>query len=120
VLSLFPGGVDPNYPNFKPNVAADDSIIANLRSPVRYTTRYSQISQELRLASHLPEDGDLPLKWVVGLYYSQQWIHNTNFQQIPGLNAAFKKHLRRSAGAKPGQRRLRRPGDHQAVSRQRR
>jgi outer membrane receptor protein involved in Fe transport len=90
VLSLFPGGVDPNYPNFKPNVAADDSIIGNLRSPVRYTTRYSQITQELRLASHKPEDGDLPLKWVVGLYYSQQWIHNTNFQQIPGLNAAFK------------------------------
>jgi outer membrane receptor protein involved in Fe transport len=90
ILSFFPGGVDPNYPNFKPNVAADDSIIANLRSPVRYTTRYSQISQEFRLASHLPEEGDLPLKWVVGLYYSQQWIHNTNFQQIPGLNAAFK------------------------------
>jgi iron complex outermembrane receptor protein len=90
ILGLFPGGVDPNYPNFKPNVAADDSIIANLRSPVRYTTRYSQISQEFRLASHKPEEGELPLKWVVGLYYSQQWIHNTNFQQIPGLNAAFK------------------------------
>jgi len=90
VLSLFPGGVDPNYPNFKPNTKADDSIIANLRSPVKYTTRYSQISQEFRLASHKPEDGDLPLRWVVGLYYSQQWIHNTNFQQIPGLNAAFK------------------------------
>ena len=90
VLSLFPGGVDPNYPNFKPNVKADDTIIANLRSPVRYTTRYSQISQEFRLASHKPEEGELPVKWVVGLYYSQQWIHNTNFQQIPGLNAAFK------------------------------
>ncbi|HEX4506392.1 MAG TPA: TonB-dependent receptor [Alphaproteobacteria bacterium] len=90
VLSLFPGGVDPNYPGFKPNVKADDSIIANLRSPVRYTTRYSQISQEFRLASHKPEEGELPVKWVVGLYYSQQWIHNTNFQQIPGLNAAFK------------------------------
>jgi outer membrane receptor protein involved in Fe transport len=89
ILSLFPNGVDPNYPNFKPNVAADDSIIGNLRSPVKYTTRYSQISQEFRLSSHKPEDGELPLKWVVGLYYSQQWIHNTNFQQIPGLNAAF-------------------------------
>lgn len=89
ILSLFPNGVDPNYPNFKPNMAADDSIIANLRSPVRYTTRYSQISEEIRLASHKPEEGDLPLKWVVGLYYSQQWIHNTNFQQIPGINSAF-------------------------------
>jgi outer membrane receptor protein involved in Fe transport len=89
ILGLFPNGVDPNYPNFKPDAAKDDSIIGNLRSPVRYTTRYSQISQELRLSSHKPEDGDLPLKWVVGLYYAQQWIHNTNFQQIPGLNAAF-------------------------------
>ena len=33
----------------------------------------------------------LPLKWVAGLYYSDQWIHNTNFQQIPGINAAFKQ-----------------------------
>jgi outer membrane receptor protein involved in Fe transport len=90
ILSFFPNGVDPNYPNFKPNVAADDSIIGNLRSPVKYTTRYSQISQELRLASHAPEEGDLPLKWVLGVYYAQQWIHNTNFQQIPGINAAFK------------------------------
>jgi outer membrane receptor protein involved in Fe transport len=89
ILGLFPGGVDPNYPNFQPNVAKDDSIIGNLRSPVRYTTRYSQISEEIRLASHKPEEGELPLKWVVGLYYAQQWIHNTNFQQIPGLNAAF-------------------------------
>jgi outer membrane receptor protein involved in Fe transport len=91
ILSLFPNGVDPNYPNFKPNTAADDSIIGNLRSPVKYTTRYGQTSQELRLASHPPEEGDLPLKWVVGLYYSDQWIHNTNFQQIPGINAAFEK-----------------------------
>ena len=82
-------GVDPNYPNFTPNVAKDDSIIGNLRSPVKYTTRYTQITQEFRLSSHKPEEGDLPLKWVVGLYYSQQWIHNTNFQQIPGINAAF-------------------------------
>jgi outer membrane receptor protein involved in Fe transport len=82
---------DPNYPNFTPNQPKDDSIIGNLRSPVKYTTRYQQITQELRLSSHLPEDGELPLKWVAGLYYSNQWIHNTNFQQIPGINAAFKQ-----------------------------
>jgi outer membrane receptor protein involved in Fe transport len=69
----------------------NDSIIGNLRSPVKYTTRYGQVSQEFRLSSHTPEAGELPLKWVVGLYYSDQWIHNTNFQQIPGLNATFEK-----------------------------
>ena len=93
--------LDPLYPQFRaagliPGVSerqfdnTNDSVIGNLRSPVRYTTRYSQISQEFRLASHKPEEGELPVKWVVGLYYAQQWIHNTNFQQIPGLNAAFK------------------------------
>jgi outer membrane receptor protein involved in Fe transport len=88
---LDPLPFDPNYPNFTPDQAKDDSIIGNLRSPVKYTTRYQQITQELRLASHLPEEGELPLKWVAGLYYSNQWIHNTNFQQIPGINTAFKQ-----------------------------
>ncbi|MDB5395838.1 MAG: TonB-dependent receptor [Rhodospirillales bacterium] len=80
--------LDPLYPQ---NAAQNDAIIGNLRSPVKYTTRYGQVTQELRLSSHLPEAGDIPIKWVAGLYYSDQWIHNTNFQQIPGINAAFQQ-----------------------------
>jgi iron complex outermembrane receptor protein len=80
--------LDPLYPD---KAALNDSTIGNLRSPVKYTTRYNQITQELRLSSHPPEEGDLPIKWVAGLYYSQQWIHNTNFQQIPGINSTFQR-----------------------------
>jgi iron complex outermembrane receptor protein len=80
--------LDPLYPQFQQQ---NDSIIGNLRSPVKYTTRYGQFSQELRLSSEPLQDGDLPLKWVAGLYYSDQQIHNTNFQRIPGINAAFEQ-----------------------------
>jgi iron complex outermembrane recepter protein len=80
--------LDPLYPQYQQQ---NDSIIGNLRSPVKSTTRYGQFSQEFRLSSDPLQDGDLPLKWVAGVYYSDQQIHNTNFQQIPGINAAFEK-----------------------------
>ena len=78
-------------PQLAPFSAETNADIGNLRSPVQSITHYGQFSQELRLASDPPQEGDLPLKWVAGLYYSDQQMHNTNFQQIPGLNAAFLK-----------------------------
>ena len=80
----------PAYnPIFQANQPLNDKIIGNLRSPVEFSTHYRQISQELRLASK-PEDRAVTgLQWVGGLYYADQWIHNTNFQQIPGINQAF-------------------------------
>jgi iron complex outermembrane receptor protein len=76
-------------PFFPAQQAQNDAIIGTLRSPVEFSTHYRQISQELRLSS-LPEDrARTHLQWVAGLYYSDQWIHNTNFQQIPGINQAF-------------------------------
>jgi iron complex outermembrane recepter protein len=50
-------------------------------------TDYRQISQEFRLSS--PEDSHSPLKWVAGLYFADQVIHNTDFQRIPGINTTF-------------------------------
>jgi|HubBroStandDraft_1064217.scaffolds.fasta_scaffold00146_36 iron complex outermembrane receptor protein len=78
-------------PQLAPFSAETNADIGNLRSPVQSTTHYGQFSQELRLASDPLQDGDLPIKWVTGLYYSDQQMHNTNFQQIPGINAAFLK-----------------------------
>ena len=80
----------PAYnPIFQANQKLNDSVIGNLRSPVEFSTHYRQISQEVRLAS-LPEDrARTGLQWVGGIYYADQWIHNTNFQQIPGINQAF-------------------------------
>jgi outer membrane receptor protein involved in Fe transport len=78
--------LDPLYPSY---AAQNDSIIANLRSPVEFSTHYRTFSQELRLSS-LPEDrARTKLQWVAGLYYADEWEHNTNFQQIQGIDQAF-------------------------------
>lgn len=78
--------LDPLYPSYAPQ---NDSIIANLRSPVEFSTHYRTISQEIRLSS-LPElRARTGLQWVAGVYYADTWEHNTNFQQIQGIDAAF-------------------------------
>ncbi|MBV8500325.1 MAG: TonB-dependent receptor [Paucibacter sp.] len=76
--------LDPLYPNYQ---AQNDAIIGNLASPVKMKTNYRQVSQEFRLSS--PEGGKGPVQWVAGVYYAEQSIHNTDFQQIPGINTAF-------------------------------
>jgi iron complex outermembrane receptor protein len=63
------------------------NILSNLPSPVKLDTQYIQFTQELRLAS--PDNPGDHLHWVVGAYFAQQSIHNTDFQQIPGINTTF-------------------------------
>ncbi len=87
--ATFAGAFLDPYAPFSSFAAQNDSIIGTLRSPVEFSTHYRTISQELRLSS-LPEDrARTKLQWVAGVYYADQWIHNTNFQQIPGINQAF-------------------------------
>ncbi|MFI4940133.1 MAG: TonB-dependent receptor [Burkholderiales bacterium] len=76
--------LDPAFPQYQ---SQNDSIIGNLPSPVEMKTDYRQVSQEFRISS--PENSKDPLKWVTGLYYEDQVIHNTDFQRIPGINTAF-------------------------------
>jgi outer membrane receptor protein involved in Fe transport len=76
--------LDPLYPQ---NQAQNDSIIGNLASPVEMDTDYRQLSQEFRISS--PENQKSALKWVAGIYFADQVIHNTDFQTIPGINTAF-------------------------------
>jgi outer membrane receptor protein involved in Fe transport len=83
-----------SFPDGSPNCDSAqqplvDSIIANLPSAVHLRNHYGQFSQELRLSS--PADGPPGLKWVVGLYYENSWIHDVDFQQIPGISTAFTK-----------------------------
>jgi outer membrane receptor protein involved in Fe transport len=78
--------VDPLYPA---QANQTDAIIANLPSPVEFSTHFRQISQELRLSSKPEDRARTHLQWVAGLYYADQWMHNTNFQQIPGIDQAF-------------------------------
>jgi iron complex outermembrane receptor protein len=80
--------LDPTPP-FTAHQAQNDAIIANIPSPVEWSTRYQQASQELRLVSHDPAPGDLPLKWTAGFYYNYQLTNHQNSEFSPGLNAAF-------------------------------
>jgi iron complex outermembrane recepter protein len=87
-----PGPGVNTYPNGSPNCDSAqqpqvDSIIANLPSAVHLGNHYGQMSQELRLAS--PAGSTSPLKWVGGLYFENSWIHDRDFQQIPGISTAF-------------------------------
>lgn len=78
--------VDPLYPAQAPQT---DALIGTLRSAPLVTNHYRNISQEFRLTSPAPEPGALPLKWVGGVYFADQWIHDTNYQTIPGIYPAF-------------------------------
>ena len=89
-----PGPGVITYPNGSPNCDSAqeplvNSIIANLPSAVHLSNHYGQFSQEFRLAS--PADAGGALKWVAGLYYENSWIHDVDFQQIPGISTAFTK-----------------------------
>ena len=74
---------------FPQNQAQNDRQIGNLASPVQMKSNYRQLSQEFRISS--PENVKDPLKWVAGLYFEKQTIHNTDYQRIPGINAAFQQ-----------------------------
>jgi outer membrane receptor protein involved in Fe transport len=89
-----PGPGVITYPNGSPNCdssheAQVNSVIANLPSAVHLSNHYGQFSQELRLAS--PSNPGGRLKWVGGLYFENSWIHDVDFQQIPGISTAAAK-----------------------------
>ena len=79
--------LDPLYPQF---TKQNDAIIGTLPSEVHQNAGYRQFSQEFRLSS--VDDGPTksPLRWVGGVYLDQQTIHNSDFQQIPGIDNTFK------------------------------
>jgi outer membrane receptor protein involved in Fe transport len=84
-----PGPGVVTYPDGSPNCDSAqqplvNSIIANLPSKVSLSNHYGQFSQELRLSGTTGA-----LKWVGGLYFENSWIHDHDFQQIPGISTAF-------------------------------
>jgi outer membrane receptor protein involved in Fe transport len=80
--------LDPIYPQYQQQ---NNTIIANLPSAVHFDTFYHNLSEEFRISSPAAEAGRSPWKWVGGLYFADQKIHNTNFQQIPGINSVFQQ-----------------------------
>jgi len=75
--------LDPAYPEHQ---AENDSILANVPSPVTFKDRFHTFTQELRLSS--PASASR-VKWVGGLFYSnQKWTH-FDHELAPGFGADF-------------------------------
>jgi len=63
------------------------NVLSNLPSAVKLDTEYLQFTQEFRVAS--PDNPGDHVHWVAGVYFAQQSVHNTDFQQIQGINSTF-------------------------------
>jgi outer membrane receptor protein involved in Fe transport len=71
-------------PPYSSHMAQNNSILANVASPVIFNDRFHTLTQEIRLASNPGR-----LRWVVGAFYSdQQWTHN-DYETAPGFSADF-------------------------------
>jgi iron complex outermembrane receptor protein len=81
----------PAVPLPTPNVPLGQAlnILGNLPSAVELDTDYRQFTQEIRLSSD--DKPGSKLHWVVGGYFAQQTVHNTDYQHIIGINSTFQK-----------------------------
>ncbi len=78
--------LDPAYPGFQHQ---NDTILANIASPVHFHDTWYTANQELRLTSPTQAESGLPYKWTVGLFYSDQANNHRDFEDAPGFSAAF-------------------------------
>jgi iron complex outermembrane recepter protein len=77
--------LDNDFPEKQPQ---NDSQIGTLPSPVTFQTTYGTLAQEFRLTSRPPSETGLPIKWVAGVYYSDQWDTHRDYEPIVGLQSA--------------------------------
>ena len=73
-------------PPYSTHTAANNNILGNIPSPVTFTDHFNTFTQEIRLSS--PAD-QKRIKWVAGLFFSnQEWTH-LDYEPAPGFSAAF-------------------------------
>jgi iron complex outermembrane recepter protein len=73
-------------PPYSTHTAANNDILGNIPSPVTFTDHFNTFTQEVRLSS--PAD-QRRIKWVAGLFFSnQEWTH-LDYEPAPGFSAAF-------------------------------
>jgi len=73
-------------PPYTTNAAANNNILGNIASPVIFTDHFNTFTQEFRLSSP-PEQQRI--KWVAGVFFSNQnWTH-LDYEPAPGFGAAF-------------------------------
>jgi len=65
------------------------SELAYLPSPAIQPVTYRTIAQELRLTSPSPAAGQLPIKWVAGLFFQDQRGNGTQDNPVLGLSTTF-------------------------------
>jgi len=78
--------LDPAYPAKQ---VQNDTILANVPSPVQFHDTWYTVNQELRLTSPTPAESGLPFKWTVGLFYNDQANNHRDYQTVPGFSQAF-------------------------------
>lgn len=86
-FTLDPAGQAGQQP-YASHIAENDNILGNLPSPVLFDDHFNTWSQEIRLASPV---GSGRLKWVAGLFLTdQQWEH-LDYETVSGYGAAFQQ-----------------------------
>jgi len=80
--------LDPAYPQFQHQ---NDTILANVPSPVHFHDTWYTPSEEIRLTSAPPSETGLPFKWTVGFFYNDQANNHRDYEDAPGFGAAFQK-----------------------------
>lgn len=78
--------LDPAYPQHQHQ---NDTILANIASPVHFHDTWYTPNEEIRLTSPTQAESGLPFKWTVGLFYSDQANNHRDFEPAPGFGAAF-------------------------------
>lgn len=73
-------------PPYTTHAAANNNILGNIASPVTFTDHFNTFTQELRLSSPAEQQR---IKWVAGLFFSnQEWTH-LDYEPAPGFMSAF-------------------------------
>jgi len=73
-------------PPYTTHTAANNDILGNIASPVTFTDHFNTFTQEFRLSS--PAEWKR-IKWVAGVFFSNQnWSH-LDYEPAPGFSAAF-------------------------------
>jgi outer membrane receptor protein involved in Fe transport len=68
------------------NQAGNDNILGNINSPVLFRDRFNTWTQEFRLSSPAEQTR---VKWVAGVFLSDQEYSHQDYETAPGYSAAF-------------------------------
>ena len=85
-------------PPYTLHTDADNDILGNIPSPVNFTDHFNTFTQEFRVSSPAEQTR---VKWVGGLFFSnQEWTH-LDVEPAPGFSAAFQNIYGYSIDADP-------------------